>query len=255
MVKKYVVFDLDETLGYFTELGIIWSCLETVYNASGQESFNELCRVFEKEYFRPGIFKAMRFLKEQGNDVRVVLYTNNTGSVKWLKLLLSYIEERSGGGEIFHKIVPGYRPGMKGPHARTSFNKTYSEIIRCADIPSDAKIIFFDDLKHEKMLHPNVTYINVRPFFHPLRATYIIEKLQNSYFRFMDYSSNSYLYKCIRSFHNNYISNGHHKRSTRVSKDDIIEPLRIFLNKRKRTIKRVKKSNRSKTRKGSKSDE
>jgi hypothetical protein len=232
MVKKYVVFDLDETLGYFTELGIIWSCLETVYNASGQESFNELCRVFEKEYFRPGIFKAMRFLKEQGNDVRVVLYTNNTGSVKWLKLLLSYIEERSGAGEIFHKIVPGYRPGMKGSHARTSFNKTYSEIIRC-----------------------NVTYINVRPFFHPLRATYIIEKLQTSYFRFMDYSSNSYLYKCIRNFHNNYISNGHHKRSTRISKDDIIEPLRIFLNKRKRTIKRVKKSNRSKTRKGSKSDE
>ena len=25
---KIVVFDLDETLGYFTELGIFWDCLK-----------------------------------------------------------------------------------------------------------------------------------------------------------------------------------------------------------------------------------
>ena len=27
---KYVVFDLDETLGYFTELGIFWDSLKSV---------------------------------------------------------------------------------------------------------------------------------------------------------------------------------------------------------------------------------
>ena len=245
---KYVVFDLDETLGFFTELGVIWNCLETVSNASGQKSFNELCRVFEKDYFRPGIFNSMRFLKEQGNDLKVVLYTNNTGSLTWLKLILQYIEDRIGANGIFHKIVPGYRPDMKGKYARTSFNKTYSEIIRCADIPSDAKIIFFDDLNHEQMIHPNVTYVKVTPFFKPLHPTYIIEKLQNSYFRLIDYNSCSYIYSCIHNFHNNYVS--HHKRSSCGSNDDIIEPLRIFLNNRKMTKKkRVDKSKRSKTRK------
>ena len=27
MVNNIIVFDLDETLGYFTQLGIIWECL------------------------------------------------------------------------------------------------------------------------------------------------------------------------------------------------------------------------------------
>ena len=31
-IKKIVVFDLDETLGYFTELGIFCDCLNRYYN-------------------------------------------------------------------------------------------------------------------------------------------------------------------------------------------------------------------------------
>ena len=62
MPDKYIVFDLDETLGYFTEIGIIWNCLKTSYNISGQRYFDKLCETFEKEYFRPGIFKALNYI-------------------------------------------------------------------------------------------------------------------------------------------------------------------------------------------------
>ena len=30
--NKIVVFDLDETLGYFVELGLFWDCLQTYLN-------------------------------------------------------------------------------------------------------------------------------------------------------------------------------------------------------------------------------
>ena len=251
---KYVIFDLDETLGYFTELGIIWNCLQTIHNVKGDKPFFELCSLFEKEYFRPGIFKALHYLKNQGSAVKVILYTNNTGEISWLRLILKYMEKRANANGLFHTIVPGYKPNMTGITARTSFDKTYDEIRRCARIPADAKIIFFDDLKHNGMVHHNVTYRHVKPFFQPLRPTYIVSRLQKGYFGFLDYGTNSYLYKCIRNFHTYYLTNGHHMKSTRVTDTDVINPLKKFLRPNKSTAKRAKSissSKGTKTRKNS----
>lgn len=227
MSKKYVVFDLDETLGYFTELSIIWGCLQTIHDIKGQSSFNRLCQTFEKEYFRPGIFKVFQYLNKK--SAKVVLYTNNTGSIQWLKMILSFMEERSNTKGLFVEIVPGYKPGMKGPCARESFNKTYPEILRCAKLPANAKLIFFDDQPHPGMQHQNVKYIRVRPYLHPIRASQIIAKLQHSYFSFLDFGSHSYIYKCIRNFHQQYAAHGYRYGNTRVSETDIITPLRKFL--------------------------
>ena len=59
---KYVVFDLDETLGYFTELGIFWDSLKSVLKKNlTQNEFNKICDLY-KEFFRPGIFSIITFL-------------------------------------------------------------------------------------------------------------------------------------------------------------------------------------------------
>ena len=230
---KYIVFDLDETLGYFTELGIIWNCLQSVYSINGQNNFNELCDLFKDEYFRPGIFKVFSYLKSKGSNVEVILYTNNTGNLLWLKMILRYMEEKALAPNLFTTIVPGFKPyAKKGPYSRTSFDKTYHEIIRCAKIPNDAKIIFFDDLAHPGMIHPNVTYHKVKQYHHPLRPTYIINKLQTSYFSFINYSTSSYLYKCIRNFHHHHI--GPALKSSRTRNDDIIIPIKKFLKTQKK---------------------
>lgn len=244
----YVIFDLDETLGYFTELSIIWGCLQSVYKAKGQYTFNKLCEVFENDYFRPGIFKVFRFLKKQGDAVRVILYTNNTGSMEWLRLILNFIEMKAGVNNLFYKIVPGYKPGQRtGPCRRSSFDKTYPEIVRCASIPADAKIIFFDDLWHSQMNAKEVTYVRVKAYYRPMRPSHIIHKLQNSYFSFLDYGTNSYLYKCIRNFHRQYGGHDLHK-SARVSEKDILTPLRDFLGVQKKTV-RHRKNGFNKTKK------
>jgi hypothetical protein len=249
-IPDYVIFDLDETLGYFTELSIIWGCLQSVYNASGQNTFNKLCEVFEKDYFRPGIFRVFKFLKKQGNNVKVILYTNNTGQIEWLTMILKYIEMRAGVSNLFHKIVPGFKRGdPPGPHKRTSFEKTYSEIIRCASIPNNARIIFFDDLWHPKMHTKQVSYVHVRPFFHPLRPAFIIHKLQHSYFQFLDYSTNSYLYRCIKNFHKQYVDRGHHHKTSRIDDQDIITPIKQFLRVQKKTVRRRKSKSHNKTKK------
>jgi hypothetical protein len=243
MENKYVVFDLDETLGYFTEIGIIWNCLKTSYNISGQIYFDKLCETFEKQYFRPGIFKALHYLYKK--KAKVVLYTNNTGELSWLKMIISYLEKRSNARGLFIEIVPGYKPGMKGPCARKSFDKTYPEVLRCAKLPPDSKLMFFDDQPHPGMKHPNVKYVRVKAYLHPIRPAHIIEILQKSYFQFLDYGTHSYIYKCIKNFHNHYIAQGYHYRSSRVSDNDIIMYLRKFYG----TTRRNRKNSGNKTRK------
>jgi len=39
---KIVVFDLDETLGYFTELGIFWDCLKNYLKIENNETLTQI---------------------------------------------------------------------------------------------------------------------------------------------------------------------------------------------------------------------
>ena len=246
---KYVVFDLDETIGYFTELSIIWGCLQTIYKVSGQKAFDELCYLFEKEYFRPGIFSTMNYLYSKSDTTRVVLYTNNNGSIQWINHIISFLERRSKAPGLFHRIVPGFRPRLSGPHDRRTFEKTYAEIMRCANIPKNTKIIFFDDVSHPKMLHKNVTYIHVKPYSHSMRSSTIIDKLQKSYFNFINYSSALYIRNCIRKYHHQYFEHMKHHGNTRITKTDIYIPLRRFLIGPKKTAKKRVNDKKNRTRK------
>lgn len=64
---KIVVFDLDETLGYFVEFGIFWSCLQNYLfeeknnNSLTQEDFNEILHLYP-EFLRPNIITLLKYL-------------------------------------------------------------------------------------------------------------------------------------------------------------------------------------------------
>jgi len=255
MNQKYVIFDLDETLGFFTELGIIWNCLTSHQAVTGQKCFDELCLLFEKEIFRPGIFSALNLLKINRKHVKVILYTNNNGGIEWLNHIISFMERRINARGLFSKIIPGYDPNLKEKDSRKTFDKTYSEIIRCADIPRDAKIIFFDDLIHPEMKHKNVTYIRVKPFCVPLKPSYVINKLQRSFFGFINYSNMIYLRNCIDKYHTYYAGHLLERTNNKVSNTDIFIPLIKFLNEKDKIppipckTKKNKKSSKNKTKK------
>ena len=65
---KIVVFDLDETLGYFTELGLFWDSLieyikaEKINYKLAQDDFNETLDLFD-EFVRPNIVSVLNYLK------------------------------------------------------------------------------------------------------------------------------------------------------------------------------------------------
>ena len=78
--KKIVVFDLDETLGHFTQLGYFCEGLE---NILGIELTNEdmitLIDIYP-EFLRPNILTILNYLKKLKSRKicdKVMIYTNN----------------------------------------------------------------------------------------------------------------------------------------------------------------------------------
>ena len=69
--NKIVVFDLDETLGSFTELGIYWDALESFYGLNmPDDAFITLLDIFS-DFLRPDIINILKFIVDKGTKVNV----------------------------------------------------------------------------------------------------------------------------------------------------------------------------------------
>ena len=164
---KIVVFDLDETLGCFTEIGLFWSALEYHYGHNlFKERFFEVLDTFQ-EFLRPNIFKILAFVKEQ--KVRklcdhVMIYTNNQGPKSWVKMISEYFNDKLDY-ILFDKIIAAFKVHNKIIEmCRTSHDKSVDDLIRCTKIPSNAEICFIDDQFHPLMEKDNVYYVHVKSY-------------------------------------------------------------------------------------------
>jgi hypothetical protein len=177
---KYVVFDLDETLGYFTQLGIFWESLLIVCNKTlTQTVFNELCELFPR-VFRPGIFSILSYLKHmkhKNNINKIIIYTNNQGPKKWTKMIKNYIEYKLHTNHLFDQIIGAFKVrGKIIESCRTTHEKTIQDLVKCTNAPRNSTFIFMDDQYHAKMRSNIVNYINVKPYEYHLSY----EKMMNT---------------------------------------------------------------------------
>ena len=68
---KIVVFDLDETLGYFTQFGIFWDSIVSYAKSKNHETlsqseFDDTLDLFP-EVIRPNIINILAYLKDRKN--------------------------------------------------------------------------------------------------------------------------------------------------------------------------------------------
>ena len=164
---KIVVFDLDETLGCFIEVGIFWDALEEYYGHNlFKDKFFEVLDIFP-EFLRPNIFKILEFVKEKKEKLQcdhVMIYTNNQGPKSWVKMISAYFNTALDY-ELFDKIIAAFKVKNKIIEiCRTSHEKSVDDLIRCTKIPSNAEICFIDDQFHPLMEQDNVYYVHVKPY-------------------------------------------------------------------------------------------
>lgn len=182
---KIVVFDLDETLGEFGELGMFCDVIEK-YNKR-KLTFNQFYKIMNlyPEFLRPNILEILSYLKrkkQNGECNKVMIYTNNQGPIEWAQNIRKFLEKKINY-KLFDQVIAAYKVnGRLVESNRTTHDKSVSDLLRCTNLPENAKICFLDDVYHEQMEHDNVYYINVQPYTHVLPYNIMAERYYNYYY-------------------------------------------------------------------------
>ena len=185
---KIVVFDLDETLGYFTEMGIFWDCLKKYLDSENntlrltQRDFNEVLDLFP-EFLRPNIINILNYLKKKKESNcchKMMIYTNNNGPREWAHYIMSYFESKIKYKLVDQLIAAFKINGKQVEICRTTYNKTHKDLIRCTKIPPNAEICFLDDTFYSEMANENIYYINIKPYYYDLPFDEMINRFKTS---------------------------------------------------------------------------
>ena len=207
-VRKIAVFDMDETLGVFSEFGEFIHILTSILNAkrgysdgngdsSGSEDnevespgtalinkyFTQIMDLYP-ELLRPKILDVMRFLSRMKRVKRcsnVMIYTNNTGPISWTNNIKNFFNAKARY-EVFDKVIGAFRRpnGEIVEVKRTTHDKTYADLVRCTNMLGNFEVFFIDDRKHPGMHAENVYVIRVKPYSRHIPIQQFITRFKNS---------------------------------------------------------------------------
>ena len=183
---KAIVFDLDETIGQFSNLRELSSTFEDMLRRPlKQMEFDELLNLYP-EFLRPGILTILEFLnykKRQGSLHKVYLYTNNQCGKAWVDQIAAYINMKIGATKtLFDDIIYAFKiKNQIVDMRRTTNNKTHEDLIKCTMMKDNTtEICFIDDKKYTQMYGERVYYIRPRPYIHPLSKHDVIARLMEN---------------------------------------------------------------------------
>ena len=179
--KKYaIVFDLDETLGHFSQPYKFLNSLKKFLNTESLDEiyYHSLFDLFP-EFFRTNIFKILKFIKKKklsGICDHVMIYTNNNGPEYWVNIIKNYIH-KTLKYNLFDQIIRAFKiNGNKIELCRTSHGKSYNDFLSCTKLPSNTQLCFIDDQNHPEMNHDNVWYIYLQPYVYNVEYEKISKK-------------------------------------------------------------------------------
>jgi len=190
---KVIIFDLDETIGSFSDFYILWKTIHH-HNPTKIVDFNALLDLYP-EFLRHGILHILEFLyykKQKGECSQMYIYTNNQCESSWVQNIVHYIECKivpKNSNKLFDQIIQAFKIGNKQIELKRSTNaKTHSDFIKCTLLPKTTEICFIDNSFFPKMCGQRIFYIQPRSYMHYLRTDEIIDRfISSDLFQQLDY--------------------------------------------------------------------
>ena len=210
---KVVVFDVDETLGNFSQFSIFCHVIDTYFNQDdiSYRYLNDLVDLYN-EMIRPSMVRILDYIRKKKNTGvcrKVIIYTNNMGPDKWVTHIRRYFEHKlrlipqaaaapaSTTADntaiippLFDHLIGGFKPNAERTETanrallRTTSEKTMNDLIYCARLPANIEVCFLDDVFHKKMTDDRVYYIKLQPYYmHIPFETFVIRFLNSRLFR------------------------------------------------------------------------
>jgi hypothetical protein len=176
---KFIVFDLDETLGYFKQIYYIFSVLKKINSSFTitQTIFNRVLDLYP-EFLRPDIIDILLYIKHQkqfNRNTYLIIYTNNTHQ-NWTKYIISYIEYRIDHPHFFDRVINSSK--LEG--CRQHQKKHLDDLFRCIDYSSNSPICYIDNEYHPGMRSRQTYYCKLDGYINNLSNTTIADRLYSS---------------------------------------------------------------------------
>ena len=195
--KKVITFDLDETLGSFQDMYLLWNYIYKNLPVNELNTYTEyevFCHIMDifPEFLRYGIINILGYLyhkKISGECSQIYLYTNNQcfgeDNSKWISLIVQYFNGKVQTNPsilLFDQIICAFKINNQViEHLRTTQNKTYNDLIRCTLLPKTVEICFVDNTYHKKMLNDRVYYIQPKSYEHNLSIDEIVNRFERQW--------------------------------------------------------------------------
>lgn len=184
--NKTIVFDVDETFGYFYDLKILWNYLITRHcRYNTQKNFNQLLDLFP-EFLRYGILPILNYVYNKKNTsecFKIYVYTNNKYEKEWVNHILDYLSYKLNcqTQQLFDQVIYAFKLNNKIIEPRRTTNsKTFGDFINCTMLPISTEICFIDNKYFPEMKNERVYYIQPFSYYHDLLIDEVVHRLVNS---------------------------------------------------------------------------
>jgi len=148
-MKKCIIFDLDETIGYFTQLYITILRFESLYDIKlCYKNYHNLFNEFEN-IFRPGIFVLLAYLNalKKKYPIKIILYTNTTMCDSFINHIVKYINNKIHSEEnIFDDMI------TLSSSCRKHLTKQFIDIRKCINYLTNGYVFLIIDNENQIML-------------------------------------------------------------------------------------------------------
>jgi hypothetical protein len=183
--KKIITVDLDETLGSFSHLHILWKGIMRLSGKRGDETLSIFFELFDlyPEFLRYDILHILKYLckKKRENGIQLYLYTNNKCGREWIDLIVKYLQYKIKFDPIFNRTICAFKIGSRIIEpARTTNNKTLFDLVNCTKIGKNTQVCFLDDSYHNEMVKDSIYYIQPKAYYHCLKISHILSRYFNS---------------------------------------------------------------------------
>jgi len=188
---KILVFDIDETLGSFSQLGLIVDAIASQYkyNSISESSYKLTPHDFKKivdlypEYIRPNMISILNYVKREKMehpDLKIMLYTNNQRGKEWVHLIKQYFEDTITFN-LFDNVVNAFKiNGKQIELERTSNQKKVTDLTTCCKLPDNVDICYLDNTHFSEMIHPKVYYIYIKSYIYNIPLNIIIDRFMKN---------------------------------------------------------------------------